>query len=137
MKKMSVIFLDMAEQLFKNPTAIPSSEAAHAALLLAHAAWNRSIGENFPDAECMKMIRIFEQNNSSFWKEFKTANWKAMITDLIAYKKRRHSKDKRIVFVCGMREDNVHVEWMHPKDRGKLPPFSRGMKGALTMLRSD
>jgi hypothetical protein len=41
--KMSDIFKEMALTLFRVPKAIPSSEAAHATLLLTHVAWNRGV----------------------------------------------------------------------------------------------
>ncbi len=44
---MSQILKEMAMTLLKDPRAIPSSEAGHAALLPAHVAWNRSIGQKF------------------------------------------------------------------------------------------
>jgi hypothetical protein len=42
-KKLSRVMLEMAETVLADPSRTPSSEAAHAALLLASVAWNRSI----------------------------------------------------------------------------------------------
>ena len=39
-------------------------------------------------------------------------DWKALINELIQYKNKFYPEDKRIVVICGMREGNVHVEWM-------------------------
>ena len=42
--KMSQIMKSMAETLLGHPERIPSSEAAHAALLFASVGWNRANG---------------------------------------------------------------------------------------------
>ena len=42
--KMSEIMKDMSEQLFRNPGGLPSSEAAHVALMFANIAWNETVG---------------------------------------------------------------------------------------------
>jgi hypothetical protein len=113
--KMSTIFKKMALILFRAPEAIPSSEAAHAALLLTHVAWNRALGETFTDAECRRILRKFEKSRPALWAELRSHDWKAMINDLIAYKKKRYPYDTRIVVVCGMTpEKNIHVEWHYP-----------------------
>jgi hypothetical protein len=41
-RPLSAIIKEMSLTIFGHPEAVPSSEAAHAALLLAHVAWNRS-----------------------------------------------------------------------------------------------
>ena len=47
-RKMSEILKEMADQLFKDPGAVPSSEAAHVALMFANIAWNETIGLDHP-----------------------------------------------------------------------------------------
>ena len=113
-KKMSEIFKRMALTVLKDPKSVPSTEAAHTALLLAHVAWNRAIGETFPDLECKRILRKFEKSRRSLWIELRSRDWKALITELIEYKNKNYPEDKRIVVVCGMREGNIHVEWTHP-----------------------
>ncbi len=116
-RKMSQILKEMAMTLLKDPGAIPSSEAGHAALLLAHVAWNRSIGETFLDASCRSVLREFEKSRPSLWKEFNTNDWKAMIEDLINYKEVHYPDDRRVVVVCGMRDPGfVRVEWRYQDD---------------------
>jgi hypothetical protein len=113
--KMSAIFKEMALTLFRVPEAIPSSEAAHATLLLTHVAWNRALGETFTDAECRRILRQFEKSRPALWAELRSRDWKAMINDLIAYKKEHYRDDKRIVVVCGINpKKNIHVEWHYP-----------------------
>ncbi|WP_300458641.1 hypothetical protein [Desulfobacula sp.] len=114
-KKMSDILKEMALTVLKEPYAIPSSEAAHAALLLSHAAWNRSIGQIFHDKDCQPILQEFEKSRPGFWSELKTKDWKSLVDDLMNYKKQHFSHDKRIVVVCGMRDHNVHVEWKETK----------------------
>ena len=113
--KMSDIFKEMALTLFRVPNAIPSSEAAHATLLLTHVAWNRALGETFTDVECRRILRQFEKSRPALWVELRSRDWKSMINDLIEYKKERYPDDKRIVVVCGINpKKNIHVEWHYP-----------------------
>lgn len=111
---MSDIFKEMSSTILKDPAAISSSEAAHAALLLSHVAWNRAIGEGLTDAACRGILRKFEKSRSSLWKEFPTKDWKSLIGLLIEYKKTHYPDDNRVVVVCGMRKPGViHVEWKY------------------------
>ena len=113
-KKMSEIFKEMALTVMKDPKSTPSSEAAHTALLLAHVAWNRAIGETFTDLECKRILRKFEKSRRSLWIELKSRDWNSLISALIEYKIKNYPEDMRIVVICGMREGNIHVEWMQP-----------------------
>ena len=113
-KKMSEIFKELALVVMKNQKSIPSSEAAHTALLLAHIAWNRTNGETFTDLECMRIIRKFEKFRRNLWFELRSRDWKTLISELIQYKNKNYPEDKRIVVICRMREGNIHVEWMQP-----------------------
>ena len=113
-KKMSDIFKEMALTVLKHPNAIPSSEAAHTALLLSHVAWNRAIGVGFTDAACKGIFKKFEKSRPSLWNEFPTKDWKSLITHLIEYKKAHYPDDNRVVVVCGMKDPGViHVEWKY------------------------
>jgi hypothetical protein len=47
-RKLSEILKEMAERLMRSPRCIPSSEAAHVALLFANVAWNESVGLDHP-----------------------------------------------------------------------------------------
>lgn len=51
-KPMSAILKEMALTTLVDPEATPSSEAAAAALLLSHVAWQRANGDEFPDSAC-------------------------------------------------------------------------------------
>ena len=110
-KKMSEIFKEMALIVMKDPKSTPSSEAAHTALLLAHVAWNRAIGETFTDIECKRILRKFEKSRRTLWIELRSRDWKSLISALMDYKNKNYREDNRIVVICGMREGNVHVEW--------------------------
>jgi hypothetical protein len=43
-RKMSEIMKEMSERLLRNPGGVPSSEAAHVALMFANIAWNETVG---------------------------------------------------------------------------------------------
>jgi len=112
-KKMSEIILEMAIMLLKDPVN-PSSEAAHAALLFAHAAWNKANGtKDISYGWYRKVLKEFEHSNPDLWGEFKVIVHGKIIKSLIAYKNEYYPGDSRIIYICGMRKGNVHVEWTH------------------------
>ena len=43
-RSMSEIMKNMSERLLRNPDSVPSSEAAHVALMFANIAWNETVG---------------------------------------------------------------------------------------------
>ena len=100
----------MACTVLRQPEAQPSSEAAHAALLLAHVAWNRAAGFGTPDYR--PILREFETSNAGLWNELTSSDAEVLIAALGRYKQVHHLHDHRQVVVCGMRGDNVHVEWI-------------------------
>ncbi len=107
--KMSAIMKNLALLIFRDPTRVPSSEAAHAALLLAHVAWNRALGLDPKDYN--KLLMVFSRDNPDFWSEFRSQDAEALIETVRQAKAERYPMDRRVIMVCGMREGNVHVEW--------------------------
>lgn len=104
--------LEMAKTLLKDPVN-PSSEAAHAALLFAHVAWNRANGNKV--ISYRKVLNEFEYSNPDLWDEFKLTAHGEIIKSLIVYKNEYYPGDSRVIRVCGMRKNNVHVEWVYAK----------------------
>ena len=51
MRKMSEVLLELAMSVFRDPAATPAYEAACAALLLAHVAWNQELPARVSDAK--------------------------------------------------------------------------------------
>ncbi len=110
-KKMSEIMLEMAKTLLKDPID-PSNEAAHAALLFAHVAWNKANGIKGNSYRWYKkVLKEFEYSNIDLWDEFKVIVHGKIIKSLVAYKNEYYPEDFRIIRICGMRKNNVHVEW--------------------------
>jgi hypothetical protein len=108
-EKLSTVILRIAQNMFLNPNHPPSSEAAHAALLLAHAGWNRSLGH--PLGGYDRVLAAFQKERPSFWDELKSRSAEALIIAAEMEKRRLWPADQRIILICGMREGNVHVEW--------------------------
>jgi len=108
---MSEILKEMALTILLRPEAVPSSEAAGAALLLSHVAWNRANGEEFTDHMYRGVIEEMENSNPDFWKELRSKNAHSLIADLIQYKRTHHASDLRKVVSCGKFNDKVRVEW--------------------------
>jgi len=107
--KLSSIIKKIAMNMLKKPKRPPSSEAAHAALLLAHLGWNRALG--YPEFEYVSLLESFEAERPSFWQELKSNDPEYLIS--VAEKEKLHfgPHDRRVIVVCGMREGNVRVEW--------------------------
>jgi hypothetical protein len=106
---LSAILKDMAFTVLRQPEAVPSSEAAHAALLFAHVAWNRRADTRTPDYR--PMLGEFEASNPDLWAELISTDPEVMIAQLAVYRERHHRNDHRYVVVCGMRDEQVHAEW--------------------------
>ena len=112
--KLSAIMKKLAVMSFRAPTNIPSSEAAHAALLLAHVAWNRALGH---DTQAYKdLLMVFSRSNPALWSELRSRDAEALIETMRQAKEHLYPTDRRVVVVCGMREGNVHVEWCEEYD---------------------
>ncbi len=116
MRKMSEIVLEMSVTLLKSPAPSPSSEAAHAALLFTHVAWNKAIGSNDIGRTYRIFLQKFENSNFVLWDEFRITDHQKIIDSLIAFKNEFYPDDLRVIHVCGMREGNVHVEWSDPEE---------------------
>jgi len=115
-RKLSDIMKELAGAVLRDPRAVPSSEAAHAALLLAHVAWNRSLGHPIREAQYRPMLDEFEQVNPELWNELRGNDPEQMIRSLAELKRTRYPQDERVIQMCGMRGGNVHVEWYDGHD---------------------
>jgi hypothetical protein len=132
-RKMSEIMKEMSETLLRNPDGVPSSEAAHVALLSAHVAWNESVGLDHAREGCRNVWETIEAENPALWNELKSNNIDAMIDELIRYKKAHYPNDRRRILVCGMVPGKVHVEWMNPAAPGVDSKWEMQLYG-LVML---
>jgi len=113
-KKLSAIIVELAETVLVRPGHAVCDEAAHAALLLAHVAWNREIREDGPPTrkQYETLLKRFAKSNRAFVKDLRSAAFDALISDLRSYKRQRYPKDDRFITVCGTAPNgNVHVEW--------------------------
>jgi len=117
-RKMSEIMKEMSETLLRKPESVPSSEAAHVALLFANAAWNESVGLDHARDRYRNVWEKIEAENTALWNEFKTSDVDAMIDKLVRYKKKHYPDDRRRILVCGMVPGKVHVEWLNPAAPG-------------------
>ncbi len=72
--KLSLAMLEMAETILVDPTRAPSFEAAHAALLLASIAWNRSVLAEPTTTGYSQMLEELESSNPDFWRLIEPAH---------------------------------------------------------------
>ena len=117
-RKLSDIMKEMSEMLLRNPSSVPSSEAAHVALLFAHAAWNECVGMDHARDGYRNVWETIEAENPALWNELKSNNIDAMIDELVRYKKANYPDDQRRILICGMVPGKVHVEWLDPAAPG-------------------
>ena len=117
-RKMSEILKEMTERLLRNPGGVPSSEAAHVALLFAHVAWNEGVGLDHAREGCRNVWETIEADNPELWNEFKSNDIDALIDELVRYKEDRYPDDGRRILTCGIPEGEVRVEWLPPAAPG-------------------
>lgn len=110
-QKLSEIMKEMAQTVLRNPIS-PSSEAAHAALLFAHIAWNRFLGATGSNIDYKPLLEEFETSNPLFWKELRSDNSEKIIHKLMDHKKKCYPQDSRVIKLCGMVDGKIHVEWV-------------------------
>jgi hypothetical protein len=80
-RPLSAIIKEMVLTILRRPGAPPSAEAAHAALLLAHIAWNRRTDSEAPDYRLM--LGEFEASNPNLWDELKSTDPASFIIGMI------------------------------------------------------
>ena len=117
-RPLSEIIKEMASTVLREPERVPSSEAAHASLLFAHVAWNRATRQRARSPDYHPVLRQFEASNPDLWNELKSSDTEALVVTLITYKRTHYPNDDRQIVVCGMRGDNVRVEWCDPPAAG-------------------
>ena len=117
-RKLSEVLKEMAELLLRNPRRVPSSEAAHVALLFANIAWNECVGLDHARDGYRNVWETIEAENPAVWDEFKSSDVNAMIDELIRYKKAHYPDDRRRILTCGIPDGKVRVEWLPPAAPG-------------------
>ncbi|MGO8745933.1 MAG: hypothetical protein ACLQNE_08075 [Thermoguttaceae bacterium] len=117
-RKLSTIMMEMSKLLLCNPTAVPSSEAAHVTLFFANVAWNESVGLDHARGGYRSTWETIEAGNPTLWNELKSNDVDAMIDELVEYKKSHYQDDQRRILSCGIPEGKVRVEWLGPATPG-------------------
>ena len=112
-RKLSEMLKEMSEVLLSSSSNIPSSEAAHVALLFANVAWNECVGLDGAGEGYRNVWEEIEADNPELWNEFKSNDIDGMIDELIQYKKAHFSDDRRRILTCGIPDGNVRVEWLN------------------------
>jgi hypothetical protein len=136
-RKMSEIMKEMSETLLRNPGGVPSSEAAHVALLFAHVAWNESVGLDHTKDGYRNVWETIEAENPQLWNEFKSNDIDAMIDELVRYKQAHYPDDRRRILVCGMVPGKVHVEWLNPAAPGVDSKWEMQLYGLVRTGQKD
>jgi hypothetical protein len=130
-RKMSEILKEMSEHLLRDPGGVPSSEAAHVALLFAHVAWNEGVGLDHAREGCRSVWETIEADNPELWNEFKSNDIDAMIDELVRYKEDRYPDDGRRILTCGIPDGKVRVEWLDAAAPGVDPTWEMRLYGLV------
>jgi hypothetical protein len=130
-RKMSEIMKEMSEMLLRNPSGVPSSEAAHVALFFANVAWNESVGIDGAREGYRKVWETIEAENPELWNEFKSNDINAMIDELVRYKKTHYPDDRRRILTCGIPSGKVRVEWLNATAPGVDPKWEMSLYGLV------
>jgi hypothetical protein len=136
-RKLSEVMKEMAETLLRSPGGVPSSEAAHVALLLAHVAWNESVGLDHTREGYRNVWETLEAENPALWDEFKSNDINAMIDGLVRFKQAHYPDDRRRILVCGMVPGKVHVEWLKPAVPGVDSKWEMQLYGLVRTGQKD
>jgi hypothetical protein len=122
--KLSYVLKRLALRCLRDPKAVPSSEAAHVGLPCAHVGWNAALGH--PADGYQSLLDALTRSRPDVWSELRSSDPAVLIEQMRRAKLRQHRHDRRIVMVCRMRHDSVHVEWCEEAD----------YPAAVTMLRA-
>ena len=112
LRKLSEIMKEMSELLLRNPAAVPSTEAAHIALMFANIAWNEAVGLTHGRKGYRSAWETIEAENPEMWSEFKSNDVDAMIDELKTFKEQRYPDDRRRILMCGIPDGKIRVEWL-------------------------
>jgi hypothetical protein len=128
---MSEIMKELADRLLRNPDNVPSSKAAHVALMFANIAWNETVGLGHAREGCRPAWEEIEAENPEMWSEFKSNDVNGMIDELVAYKKLHYPDDQRRILTCGIPDGRIHVEWLAAAAPGTDPKWELRLYGLV------
>ena len=114
-KKLSEIMKELANTVVRSPFSL-SSAGANAALLLAHVAWNRSLGEEASESTCRQVLAEAQRVDPGLWSELRGCDPERLIARLMRLKRQRYPLDDRVIKLCVLRRGKVHVEWYEGSD---------------------
>ncbi|MHB1035145.1 MAG: hypothetical protein ACYC35_25410 [Pirellulales bacterium] len=133
-RKMSDIMKEMSQQLFRDPEAYHSSEAAHVALYFANLAWNECIGLGVERELTKNVWQTIEADNPNLWEELKSKDIDGMIDELVRYKQAHFPDDRRRILTCGGTDHStIRVEWLAPAAPGVDAKWETQLYGMVRM----
>ena len=131
LRKLSEIMKEMSELLLRNPAAVPSTEAAHVALMYANIAWNESVGLAHGRKGYRSAWETIEAENPEMWSEFRSNDVDAMIDELKRFKEQRYPDDRRRILMCRIPDGKIRVEWLAAAAPGVDPKWEMQLYGLV------
>ncbi len=136
-RKLSEILKEMSELLLRNPKAIPTSEAAHLALMFANIAWNETVGMVHHREHYRPSWELIEADNPEVWSEFKSNDVDGMIDELVEFKQQHYLDDRRRILSCGIPDGRIRVDWLPPAAPGVDPKWEMRLYGLVRTGRRE
>ena len=136
-RKMSEVMKEMSERLLRNPGGVPTSEAAHVALMFANIAWNETVGLVHARNGYRLAWESIEAENPEMWSEFKSNDVDAMIDELVQFKKQHYPDDQRRILTCGIPDGSIRVEWLNPVALGVDSQWEMTLYGLVRTGRQE
>jgi len=112
--KLSEVLKEIALASMRTSETAPSSDAAHAALLFAHIGWNRALGHRGDGYE--SVLRSIGRESQAFWSELRSSDPEVLIQAAQEAKLAKYPDDRRVILVCGIPDERIHVEWCEADD---------------------
>ena len=109
-KPASAILIELAESILKADQD-PPDEIAFLAILLAQAAWNKTLGTEL-SPELLPRLREIERTAPGLWWFFRASDFPTLIDRLAALKRSRYPEDHREIVRCSVTpQGKIRAEW--------------------------
>ena len=109
-KPASAILIEMAQSILRTDED-PPKEIVYLAILLAQAAWNKSLGTEIRP-EFFQSLRDIERTHRGLWRCFRASDVSTLIDRLVALKQSHYPDDHRQIVRCSMTDEvKIRAEW--------------------------
>ena len=69
-----------------------------------------------PIGDLDQILGAFANERPTFWRELKSPDPEQLIAMIVKKKGRQYLEDRRVVIVCWILDEKVHIEWCSEED---------------------